>query len=148
MELEMVSKYAGLSPSASRFTIFGSAVMYLHGLRADIGDVDLFVTPALYVVLRERGWDEQVPRDGDPPLLERHFDRQPPAHAFFAWKPRGMPINVAQLLNSPRMVEGWPVQPLAQLREWKLSIAFDPRRKHDLADVISIDQYLERFPGA
>lgn len=147
-ELMLASGQNKLTPTASRYTIFGSAVMYLHGLRQKVGDVDLFVTPALYSALRERGWKEQWPKEGDPPLLECKFRHMPPAHAFYAWKGRGMPINVAEMLGSPRMVDGWPVQRLSQLREWKLSISFDPTRPNDFEDVIAIDSYLEKFPGA
>jgi hypothetical protein len=144
LTLELQAALEETAPDDRRFCLFGSSVMLLHGLRDRVGDVDMFVTRGLYEVLKRRGWDEQRPSPFDPPLLERYCEDDPPAHAFYAWKKRGMPINVPELLYDPRTVQGWPVQPLQQLCMWKASIAHHSTRQRDWDDVSAIAQYLSR----
>lgn len=126
------------------FTLFGSSVMYLHGLRDQIGDIDMFVSRPLYDALKIRGWEEQVPREEDPPLLEAWLPGGVlPVHAFYDWKKRGMPIDVRGLLNEPHWVQGWPVQNLESLRAWKKTIAHESTRPNDWDDIDKITEYLE-----
>jgi len=127
-----------------RYALFGSSVMYLHGLREEIGDIDIFVDRYIYDQLKQRGWQEQRPRPEDPPLLEAWLPGgQLPVHAFYDWKKRGMQIDVEELLSNPEVILGWPVQPLAQLRAWKQSIAHHDTRPNDYDDIAKIDAYLE-----
>lgn len=139
-ELLMASQ--GLVPWASKFCLFGSSVMYLYGLREDIGDVDIFVAEPLWHRLKARGWEVQVPRKEDPPILEILLEDMPPVHAFYDWKKRGMQIDIQGLLNTDLRVEGWPVQSLESLRAWKASIAHHDTRPNDYDDIEKIDEFL------
>lgn len=144
-ELESVVHY-DLPLRTKRYAIFGSAVMYLHGLREEIGDIDIFVDRYIYDQLKQKGWVEQRPRAEDPPLLEAWLPGgQLPVHAFYDWKKRGMQIDVQELLNNPEYIQGWPVQRLEQLRDWKASIAHHDTRPNDYADIAKIDAYLEEI---
>lgn len=125
------------------YTLFGSSVMYLHGLRQEIGDIDMFVARGLYDVLKQRGWEEQRPREEDPPLLEAWLPGGVlPVHAFYDWKKRGMQTDVQDLLHHPHWVQGWPVQSLSSLKEWKKTIAHHSTRPNDWDDICKIEGYL------
>lgn len=146
LHAELTEAFKLVAPRDRRFCIFGSAVMFLHGLRSEIGDVDLFVSGPLYAVLEARGWREEAPSMlFDPPLVERTFVSDPPAHAFYDWKKRGMQIDIERLLCDPETVQGWPCQPLQQLAMWKCSIAHHGTRPKDWTDVAKIANYLAEY---
>jgi hypothetical protein len=126
----------------NHFVLFGSSTLYLHGLRDEIGDVDMFVTPFLFDTLLLRGWELQTPAVGDPPLLEYDPPWQPPAHAFSGWKKRGYPIYPQELIRDPEFVSGWPCQNLQLLCIWKATIAHEADRARDWDDVAAIANYL------
>lgn len=138
----------GLTDEESRFCLFGSSVMYLYGLREEIGDVDIFVTKSLWDILKNWGWELQVPRPEDPPLLEGKLRDMPPVHAFYAWKKRGYPIDVEALLDTDLMVKGWPVQSLEQLKVWKATISHHDTRPNDTDDIQRIDDFLRSEASA
>jgi hypothetical protein len=145
---ELLIASQGLVPWASRYALFGSSVMYLYGLREEIGDVDIFVAEPLWHRLEARGWERQTPREEDPPLLEGCLEGMPPVHAFYDWKKRGMQIDIAALLNTDLRVEGWPVQSLESLRDWKASIAHHDTRPNDYDDIEKIDSFLRSGTAA
>lgn len=124
-----------------RFCLFGSAVMYLHGLREMIGDIDVWVTHSLYRTLLNRGWKEHSPQFFDPPFAEKRFDGVK-VNAFYDWKKRGMQIPIHERLSDPEIVNGWPCQPLQELCIWKAGIAHRSDRPKDWTDVAAIAQYL------
>lgn len=137
-----------LTENESRYCLFGSSVMFLYGLREEIGDVDIFVSRALWNRLKAWGWELQVPRPEDPPLLEGRLPGMPPVHAFYDWKKRGMQIDVQALLNTDLVVEGWPVQSLEQLKVWKATISHHDTRPNDLDDIAKIDEFLRSESSA
>lgn len=140
---ELVNASEQLAEEDARYCIFGSGVMYLYGLREEIGDVDIFVSKPLWNKLRSFGWEVKTPREEDPPFLEGCLEGMPPVHAFYAWKKRGMQIDVEGLLNTDLVVEGWPVQSLESLRAWKASIMHHDTRPNDLGDIVRINEFID-----
>lgn len=138
------------------FVLFGSAVMYLHGLREQIGDIDLFVGRPLYSALRTSGrWDVCTPRIADPEFLETDCGVGVPVHAFHAWQRRDPMVDVGACFRYVEVVESWPCIPLWLVRVHKLQaldivrgMGFDGREvlgsrwgKH-VHDVEAIDRAL------
>jgi hypothetical protein len=125
------------------YVLFGSAVMKLHGLKDDIGDVDVFVAPRAYALLRDRSaWTERWPREGDPPLLETRAASGLLLHAFYAWAPRDRWMDVPAAFVESEVVHGVYCVPLshiarhkqeaiATLRAEGVEIAGSPWEKHE-----------------
>lgn len=141
---ELREAMEGLKAADRKFCLFGSGVMFLHGLREEVGDLDIFVSHALYAVLQGRGWVEHRPRMFDPPFLESSVPGEPTMNVFAAWKSRGMLIDLDTLLYAPEVVRGWPCQSLQQLCMWKASIAHHSTRPNDWQDVAKIAEFLSR----
>lgn len=106
--------------------LFGSVVMFFHGLRQReaVGDVDLFVSRFVYARLRVRpGWREVWPRQGDPPLLELRPAGGVPANVFSEWAARDdwMDVRRCFLLAEDVLHEGlrWRCVPLAEVLRHK-----------------------------
>lgn len=133
------------------YVLFGSAVLYLHGIRDDVGDVDLFVRPEYWERLSARpGWKALVPDVGDPPLLEgRVAEAAPAAHVFYAWSTRDAWVDAGRCFALAEFVGVWPCVPLCEIRRQKQA-AWDaakrepgaPQAKH-VADLELIDRHLE-----
>lgn len=136
--------------------VFGSTVMYAHGLRETIGDVDVFVTrPAWGRLLAQGDAIVQTPKAGDPPLLE--FDCSdiggPPIHVFYDWADSGAWLSIDGCFASAETLPGIPDAParlyfasLEWVREVKArSFAANPdserHAKHG-RDVELIDRHL------
>lgn len=144
-----------LLPSPARgVVLFGSAVMLLHGIRDEIGDVDLFVTRDAWsaITVKHPGrWRVQFPTVGDPPLLEWTGGLLT-VHAFERWTRRDWWINVQEVWDRRQIVNGWPCVPLEVVRRWKVQAhKFNPgsgvHEKH-LRDVELIDAYLAEQAAA
>jgi hypothetical protein len=104
------------------YVVFGSTVMYLHGLREQIGDVDMFVSPWLYDVLYyAAGWQEFEPVVGHPPYLEGDFGIGVPVHAFAAWDPTDWGVCRDACFRHAELVEGLVCAPLWVVRAHKAS---------------------------
>jgi hypothetical protein len=107
--------------------IFGSAVMKLHGLKDEIGDVDLFVTPSAYHRLRGQGWEELRPVPEDPPFLEAQsiIERTLSAakvmdfHAFHAWTSRDAWLDLPEAVATAERVCGLMCVRLELVAKWK-----------------------------
>lgn len=124
------------------YVIFGSAVMFLHGLKDedDVGDVDFFLRRREWGSLMARpGWKVQTPRADDPPLLELPLST--PLHAFYDWPARDSWMDVAYCFGQAEEVKGYRCIPLSLLRHHKREayeaskhVANAPQDKH-LADL-------------
>lgn len=96
-----------------RYVVFGSAVLYLHGLRDRIGDVDVFVAPESYMHLKWlQGWEEHEPVVGDPRFLEGDVGAGVPVHAFHSWCPSDWGVCRDACFREAEMVQGLPCVPL------------------------------------
>jgi hypothetical protein len=119
--LRLALAAAGAEPGD--VVMFGSVVMLLHGLREEIGDIDLFVSRRLYDELKVRGWIEHRPRVGDPPFLEAHCGAGVPVHAFYAWTERDSWVCAAWCRYFAEEVEpGLPSIPLWLVRVHKAGV--------------------------
>lgn len=95
--------------------LFGSSVLMLHGLREEIGDIDVFVRGRLYGELYRVGLREERPREGDPPFLV--FDgvegeMSVPVHFFYDWTARDEWVSPGECFARAKMYRGWPCCPL------------------------------------
>ena len=122
--------------------VFGSGVMLLHGLREEIGDVDLFVTEPAYLRLSKLdSWAQCTPHPADPPFLEWTGGRVP-VHCFVDWAAREDFVSVADAWARSGYHAGWRCMPLWMVREWKLEAhrrsPHDPRHAKHLADAAVI----------
>lgn len=116
--------------------LVGSIVLYLHHLREEVGDIDLFVTKNGYDGLRERGWTEVVPNPDHPPMLERYLN-EVRVNAWYEWA-HPQHVQVTHVLDEQETLHGWPVMRLETLRAWKAALM----RPKDVRDIAAID---ERF---
>lgn len=111
-----------MSPGAN-VTIFGSAVMLLHGIVDDIGDVDGFITREAWATLAVRHrdvWRVKFPAIGDPPLLEWTGGERT-VHLFERWTSRDHWLKVRHAWEKRELVNGWPCVPLTMVRDWKVA---------------------------
>jgi len=107
--------------------IFGSAVMKLHGLKEEIGDVDLFVSQRAYDRLRRQGWVELRPAEHDPPFLEgqsiitRSLSVRSVMdfHAFYTWTSRDAWLDVPECFARSERVGGVMAIPLSLVAKHK-----------------------------
>ncbi len=119
-----------------QYTIIGGACLVIHGLRKG-DDIDMFVTKRLYNELLKRGWDEQWPRKGDPPMLEAVVEGIA-VHVFYNWQKREKwQPNVKKIIKEPELIEGFPFMPLELMYEWKSSV----NRHKDRKDLELIKAY-------
>lgn len=148
------------------YVLFGSTVLYMHGIRAgnQIGDVDVFVRRDIWARLFERvirnGATIETPRAGDPPFLA--YDLSVPIHVFYDWTARdrdwmtaGECFARARVLRFPlqgHVVGGdylnWSCIPLELLREHKVlaeqaNPGSEKHAKHQ-RDAVLIEAHLER----
>jgi hypothetical protein len=128
------------------WALFGSAVMLLHGLREEIGDVDVFVQPRVWTVLAHvGGWSRQAPEPHDPPFLEAERGGLH-VHAFFDWTDKDPEVDAGQCLRAAQLIDGWWCTPLEIVRMHKAMSPpkhpGDPRQEKHLHDVAAIDAHL------
>lgn len=132
--------------------IFGSTVMKLYGMKDDIGDVDLFVTPVAYARLRKvNHWHELRPAPHDPPYLEAIGFKPPNAlafHVFYAWTNRDPWLDVPDAVASAvraggvrhvrlPLVASWKCEALRWCFENEVTIPGSPWEKH-IADLTTL----------
>lgn len=141
---ELVKAFRFVHPSERYYAVFGTGVMYLHGIREELGDVDLFVTKELYEALRDhRGWEERE-AEHRPPNLELALPGVPPFHATWQWADQGVwtPDIDAIIHWDHDLVQGWPCQKLGQLARWYQHL--DRKDRGDAQKAFEIGEYLLR----
>jgi hypothetical protein len=140
-----------IDPLNPDLAMFGSAVLYLHGLRDRIGDVEFFVTERLYRLI-EPVAIERRPDPADPPYLEVDVGAGVPVNFFYDWCHADPHTSPEHCLRCAEIVKGWRCMPLWMLRTVKLGAIHIMRgrlgslegtrwEKH-VADVDAIDEYL------
>jgi hypothetical protein len=132
--------------------LFGSSVMFLHGLRDEIQDVDIFVSPVLWGMLIASGWDWKTPKADDPPIAEKEICGFT-IHAFFDWDQRhGYRIFEGGIVNSAfahaikeihHGKEFW-CQSLEELLRWKKWLYSNQVHEKHGRDAKTIEIYLAR----
>lgn len=130
------------------FVLFGSTVLWLHGIRDEIGDVDVFVTRGMWgriVSLGKLVATVETPRAGDPPYLA--VGVHPPIHVFYEWTERDAEwLTVEECFESAEIVGGWPCIPVEMVRKHKTlahshNLGSEAHEKH-ARDLALIDEYL------
>lgn len=146
MELGQQMK-EGVKP---QWLLMGSGMMYLHGLREEVGDIDLFVTPVKWGELIDKGWDWETPRAGDPPLAAVNIDGiDVRCNAFFDWDERHGRVCfeegvVAAAFREVAFFKGFYCQSLTQLLMWKEWLAANNVHPKHGTDVMRIKEYLQK----
>lgn len=133
----------------SGWVLMGSVVMYLHGLREEVGDVDLFVTPTKWGELIDKGWDCETPRVDDPPIAATDLEGiDVRLNAFFDWDKRhGYSQFEGGIVKAgiarAEFFEGLWCQSLDQLATWKEYLAANNVHPKHGRDVALIRGYLD-----
>ncbi len=127
--------------------LMGSAVLLLHGLRDEVGDIDLFVTPTKWGELIDRGWRWETPQAGDPPIAAIDLDGLPTVNAFFDWDRRhGYAFSGAGIVREgfaeAEWFDGFWSQSLEQLRQWKVWLYAQRVHEKHGRDADAIGRYL------
>lgn len=122
-------------PSAD-YVIAGSGALIAHGIRRDIGDVDVVARGVAWEVAQKLGTAQKAPLgwaqhvilfDGAVEVLNGWFD-----------------YSVDQLIGEAEEFEGMMFMPLVRVLEWKTRLVESGLgRDKDLRDIASIRQYLE-----
>lgn len=121
---------------SGEYVVLGSGILGALGIRA-IADVDLLITPRLFVQLRDRGWEYST-IDFDGQLREKLTFGVAEAFQDF-WYGDQKP-DPAQLIANAELIKGVPFLPLAALLQIKHVLG----RPKDQADIALIENYLAR----
>lgn len=147
----------------NEYVLFGSTVLWMHGLREEVADVDVFVSPRVYGLWKDGPKSfmeafEERPRADDPPFL--NLPTIPPLHAFYEWTARDAGWITAQecfaraeWLSIKRRSVGvtgwdltWPCIPLDLVRQHKRlayqhNLGSEIHEKHR-RDLVLLDAHL------
>ncbi|MEU3522863.1 hypothetical protein AB0E62_03185 [Streptomyces sp. NPDC038707] len=125
-----------LNLPADDYVIAGSGPLFAHGLRRDIGDVDVVAGGAAWGKALELGHPKAAPLgyaqhivlfDGAVEILDSWF---------------GHPAD--RLIPEAEIIEGFRFMPLRWVLEWKMKfMANGVRREKDQRDVALMRQYLQ-----
>lgn len=152
--------------SDDEYVLFGSAVMYLHGI--DVGrppgDVDVFVSRRVWgALLGSTGAAVRTPRADDPPFLEWDMEDGPNLHMFYEWTARDAPrISAAECFASAERVGvrsqvwgiascrdlPWQCISLLVLRKHKQKPHFSKDMAKHEGDLAILDAHLEATASA
>lgn len=120
-----------LVPLEGRVVLFGSTVMALHGMGRECGDIDVFVRPRVYALLRDGiAWTEERPHPDHPPFLSWHAPGLLPVNLFYDWRSDEQAINPAECFLNQEMVCGWPCITLPILLKHKEMALKYVRQQH------------------
>ncbi|MFJ6179869.1 hypothetical protein [Streptomyces sp. NPDC092295] len=121
---------------AEDYVISGSGPLLLHGIRREIGDLDVVARGAAWEVARRFGTSEEAPlgwaqrislMNGSIEVLNGWFD-----------------YSVDSLIMEAEVFEGIRFMPLLRVIEWKLRLVENGvGRDKDLRDISDIRVYLE-----
>lgn len=137
-----------LGPLRGDVLVMGGAVLLLHGLREEIGDVDLFVRPATYRRLRLSGWDERRPNPHDDAFLVWHGGPVPVC-AFIRSRLTTPQVDTQETWERSHVHQGWRCADLELIYEWKRHAASNGNAKHERdAQVIALHLGLAEFGEA
>ena len=118
------------------YVVFGSGPLAVAGIR-DAKDIDLFVSPSAYAVLKAAGWKEHYKGPGDVPLTFGVFE------AHDNWDFSKYSPTFEHLYETAAKVDGIAFASLEEVRKWKQASGI---QKH-LDDIELIDEYLAKQKG-
>lgn len=130
MEQNLLDKVKGLNFSPGEYAIFGSAPMFVRGIRKEMHDVDIVVTKKLWEKMQSApGWKLETATSGDPVLRFEELE------LFGGWAPGEWDVD--ELIRTADMIDGLPFVTLENVLRWKKAFG----REKDLADVRMIEEY-------
>ena len=129
---EIIDKVRALNLPKKSYIVFGSCPLAIAGIR-EANDIDLYLTPEAYEVLKARGWRELKKGPRDVPIVYDVFE----AHNNWNFGKSYNP-TLTELQATATIIEDVPFASLEEVRKWKISSG----RPKDLTDVELIDKYL------
>lgn len=131
--MDIFTEVKHLDLPLGQYVVFGGGPLMAHGIR-DTSDVDLFVMPTLYQVLKADGWEEtELPGPhGGLYLVNGIYEADDTWH-YHEYDPT--PEHVISIAD---VIQGIPFAPLTEVLKWKQAWG----RPKDLADIPLIEQHL------
>ena len=127
----LIEKVIKLNFPFGDYALFGSAPMFVRGLREEMHDVDIVVTEKLWQKMQTvPGWKMETASSGDPVLRFEELE------LFGGWAPGEWDVDA--LIRTADVIDGLPFVTLANVLKWKKAYG----REKDLADVKKIEEYL------
>lgn len=147
----VVSEVTAAGARPGEWVIQGSTVMYLHGIRRVVGDIDIFVSRPTWDALIERGWDCVQAADDyihcdDPPIARLYIpEHELHVDAWYEWDKRHNFERdiVSDGIASMELVQGYPCMSLQLLMSWKKWLGGVGAHPKHAADAASISSYLQ-----
>ncbi len=130
--MDIFERVRELNLPLGQYAVFGSGPLEAHGLR-DAIDIDLLVSPALYEVLKSKGWKEEMVIDRNQSKLT---DGEVEAMMF--WNYPGYKPDEILLISEAEIINGLPFVRLKEVLAWKRVCG----RVKDMADIKLIETYL------
>ena len=131
MKQNLLDKVKALNLPLGEYALFGSAPMFVRGLREEMHDVDIVVTEKLWEKMQAvPGWKMETANSGDPVLRCEKLE------LFGGWAPGEWDVDA--LIRTADVIDGLPFVTLANVLKWKKAYG----REKDLADVKKIEEYL------
>lgn len=130
---EIISKIKALNLPENSYIAFGSCPLAVAEIR-EAQDIDLLVSKATFLKLKESGWQELYKDSNDKPLIYGVFE----AHDnwnFSAYNP-----TLEHLLANATIIDDIPFVSIEEVRKWKVASG----RPKDISDIKLIDEYLKR----
>lgn len=132
MENNVFQNVKDLDLPFGQYALFGSAPMYVHGLRENISDIDIIVTQELWNELsKSEQWQKSISSSGKECLVKDNFE------LWQNWQPGEWDIN--KLINEAEVIDGLPFVRLEDVLVWKKLYG----REKDLKDVEVIEKFLQ-----
>jgi hypothetical protein len=131
--MDIFAEVKRLNLPLGQYVVFGGGPLMAHGIR-DTADVDLFVTPELYQVLKADGWEEKElgGPHGGLYLVSGIYE------ADDTWHYGDYDPTPETIIAAANMIQGVPFAPLAEVLKWKRAFG----RPKDVADVELIERHI------
>ncbi|MFZ3043817.1 MAG: hypothetical protein WA058_01775 [Minisyncoccia bacterium] len=131
--MNIIDKAKELNLPAGEYVIVGSGPLDALGIRT-AGDLDIAVTPKLFVQLQATGEWEEEERYGKLFLMREGIDIIPQ----LSWE--AYPTTTAEAIASAMILDGIYLMNLEELKKFKTAMG----REKDFADIARIDAYLAK----
>jgi hypothetical protein len=133
--VDIFAEVNALGLPLGQYVVFGAGPLAAHGIR-ETNDVDLFVTPMLYQLLKADGWEEK--ELNNPPggvcLFRGIYE------ADDTWRYGDYDPTPEAVISMADVMQGVPFAPLIEVSKWKRAFG----RPKDAADVGLIERHLRQ----
>ncbi|MFF5024411.1 hypothetical protein ACWCPJ_07040 [Streptomyces collinus] len=130
----LVEKLCSLHLPTADFVVAGSGPLLAHGLRMEVGDLDVVARGAAWKLVLDMADPVPAPSGHGQMVLLFGGDIE----VFDRWLPGTKDPD--ELIENAEMIEGIPFCPLREVLDWKMRSG----RQKDRVDVELIRDYLER----